>query len=317
MAPYLLRRLLAGAPVLLLVSVLVFGAVRILPGDVCRLVLQSPDADVDQATCAAIRRNLGLDRPLVEQYFNWVGGVFTGDFGKSLISQRDVLQEIRERMYVTVELAILSGAFALLIGLLIGVYSALKQDKPADFILRILSIGWLSMPNFWIATLLITFPAIWWGYRAPVQFRHLWESPLTNLEQLALPAISIGLSLSATLARMTRSSMLEVLRQDYVRTARAKGLRGRTVVYRHALKNAMLPVVTLLGLQVGVLLSGTVILETIFGLPGLGTLLLTSVQLKDYTQVQGLVLFFAVAVLLINIAVDVSYAWLDPRVRFA
>lgn len=316
MAPYIVKRLLASIPALLLVTILIFGAVRVIPGDVCRLVLQSPDADIDPQTCNAIRANLGLNKPVVEQYFDWVGGVLTGDFGRSLISQRDVFSEIKERMYVTLELAILSSSFAIVSGLLIGIYSALKQDRPADHVLRILSIGWLSMPNFWVATLLITFPALWWGYRAPLQYRHFWEEPLVNLEQLMLPAIAIGLSMSATLARLTRSSMLEVMRQDYVRTARAKGLSSQTVVLHHALKNAMLPVITLLGLQIGFLLGGTVILETIFGLPGLGTLLLTSVQLKDYTQVQGLVLFFAIAVLMINIAVDLSYAIFDPRVRF-
>lgn len=314
MALYVCKRLVLGLPAFVLVSVLVFGAVRLLPGDVCRLVLQSPDANVDPETCNVIRGNLGLDEPLAVQYFTWASGVLTGDFGTSLISQREVFPEIRERMYVTLELAILSAAFAAVVGILTGVFSALEQDKPVDHLLRILSIGWLSMPNFWVATLLITFPALWFGYRPPVLYQHFWESPLTNLEQLALPAISIGLSLSATLARIVRSSMLEVLRQDYVRTAHAKGLRKSTVVYRHALKNAMLPVVTVFGLQMGALLSGTVILETIFGLPGLGTLLLTSVQLKDFTQVQGLVLFFASTIIAINIMVDVSYAWFDPRV---
>jgi peptide/nickel transport system permease protein len=180
-----------------------------------------------------------------------------------------------------------------------------------------MTIGWLSMPAFWVATMLITFPAKWWGYATPVGYAQLWEDPMKNLEQLYMPAISLGLSLSASLARLTRSSMLEVLRQDYVRTARAKGLRERVVLSRHALKNAMLPVVTLFGLQFGFLLGGTVVLESIYALPGLGTLLLTAVILKDYTTIQGIVLFFAILIVFINLLVDLSYAWFDPRVRYS
>jgi peptide/nickel transport system permease protein len=173
------------------------------------------------------------------------------------------------------------------------------------------------MPAFWVATMLVTFPAKWWGYATPVGYADLWEDPLQNLEQLYMPAISLGLALSASLARLTRSSMLEVLRQDYVRTARAKGLSERVVLSRHALKNAMLPVMTLFGLQLAFLMGGTVVLESIFALPGLGTLLLTSVTFKDYTTIQGIVLFFAVLILIINFLVDLSYAWFDPRIRYS
>jgi len=198
-----------------------------------------------------------------------------------------------------------------------GVYAALKQDKLPDYASRLLTIGWLSMPSFWVGTMLITFPAKWWGYAPPAGFVQIWEDPLKNLEQVYLAAISLGLALSATLARLMRSSMLEVLRQDYIRTARSKGLRERVILSKHALKNAMLPVVTLFGLQLGFLLGGTVVLESIFALPGLGTLLLDSVIRKDFTQLQGLVLFFSVVIIIINIAVDLSYAWFDPRIRYS
>jgi peptide/nickel transport system permease protein len=315
MAQYLLRRLLLIIPVLFIVSVLVFGAVRIIPGDVCRLVLQTPEVSEEQ--CKVVKESLGLDKPAVHQYLDWISGILQGDFGKSMISKRDVWGEITSRMRLTIELSVLSGFFAVIIAIPIGVYSALKQDKLADYLLRFITIGWLSMPSFWVATMLVTFPAKWWGYSPPVGYVHIWEDPMKNLEQLYQPAISLGLALSASLARLTRSSMLEVLRQDYVRTARAKGLRERVVLSRHALKNAMLPVVTLFGLQFGFILGGTVVLEQIYALPGLGTLLLQSVNLKDYTTVQGLVVIFAVLIVFINLVVDLSYGWFDPRVRYS
>jgi peptide/nickel transport system permease protein len=312
---YVLRRLLLSIPVLVAVSILIFGGVRVIPGDVCRLVLQSPE--VDQKQCAVVYQSLGLDKPAVAQYLSWSGHIIRGDFGTSMMSHRRVWGEIQDRMYVTAELAFLAAAFAITLAVPIGIYSALKQDQVADYGLRLLTIGWLSMPGFWVATILITFPAKWWGYSPPVGFAQIWQDPLKNLEQMYLPAFSLGLALSASLARLTRSSMLEVLRQDYVRTARAKGVREAVVMYRHALKNAMLPVITLLGLQLGFLLGGTVVLESVYALPGLGTLLLSSVTVKDYTQIQGIVLFFAVIIVMINLAVDVSYAWFDPRVKYA
>jgi peptide/nickel transport system permease protein len=204
-----------------------------------------------------------------------------------------------------------------MVGLPAGVYSALHQDRLSDYALRIFTIGWLSMPSFWVATLLVTFPAKWWGYAPPVTYQSLTENPLANLEKLLLPALSLSLALAGSLARITRSTMLEIMRQDYVRTARAKGLSERLVLSRHALKNAMLPVITLLGLQLGTLLGGTVVLESIYALPGLGTLLLSSVTLKDFPQVQGIVLFFAIVVVALNLIVDLSYGWFDPRVRYS
>jgi peptide/nickel transport system permease protein len=315
MTQYIVRRLLLSIPVLIVVSVLVFGGVRVIPGDVCRLVLQTPD--VTQEQCNTVIKGLGLDKPFATQYLSWGGNVLRGDFGTSMISHRGVLAEIELRLPLTLELALLASLFGIGLALPIGIYSALKQDQLADFGLRILTVGWLSMPGFWVATMLVTFPARWWGYSPPVGFVQVWQDPSKNLQQLYLPAIALGLSLCASLARLTRSSMLDVLRQDYVRVARAKGLRDQMVMFRHALKNAMLPVITLFGLQLGFLLGGTVVLESIFALPGLGTLLLNSVVVKDYTQIQGIVLFFAVIIVLINLAVDLSYAWFDPRVRYA
>jgi peptide/nickel transport system permease protein len=314
MGLYILRRLLLSIPVLIVASILIFGGVRVIPGDICQIVLQIPQPAPEQ--CANLRHELKLDKPAVTQYFSWVGNALTGDLGNSIITKRPVAGEIRERMETTIELAILSIVFAFGAGVPIGVYSALKQDKLPDVVLRGLAIGWLSMPSFWVGTLLITFPAKWWGYATPVGYVHFWEDPAKNLEQLYLPAIALGLALCAILARFTRSAMLEELRQDYVRTARAKGLRERMVITRHALKNAMVQVITHLGLQLAFFLGGTVILESLFSIPGLGTLLLTSVTNKDFPLIQGLVLVFAVIIVLINLGIDVCYAWLDPRVRY-
>ncbi|HWO72452.1 MAG TPA: ABC transporter permease [Dehalococcoidia bacterium] len=314
MSTYIVRRLLQTIPLLFVVSVLIFGGIRIIPGDLCQQVLALPyDAENE---CRIFNHELGFDRPAVEQYFRWIGNALTGDFGVSVISRRPVTEEISKHFFTTIELAVVTISFAFLIGVPIGVYSALKQDSLADITLRSVAIGWLSLPSFWVGTLLITFPAKWWGYAPPVGYVHFWQAPLTNLEQLAMPAISLGLALSAILARFTRSAMLEELRQDYIRTARAKGLHERVVISRHALRNAMMQVITHLGLQMAFFLGGTVVLESLFGLPGLGTLLFFSVINKDYTLIQGLVLVFCVLVVLINLMIDISYAWLDPRVRY-
>jgi peptide/nickel transport system permease protein len=313
-AQYIVKRLLFAVLVLFAISVIVFSAVRLIPGDVCRIVLATPD--VKPAECDAIREDLGLDEPAVIQYFKWMGGVLHGDFGTTLIGRKDVWGEIQDRVPVTLELTLLSTGFALVLALPIGVISAVRQDSVTDYLLRFMTIGWLSLPAFWVGTMLIVFPARWWGYSPPVGYTDFWDAPLKNLEQLYLPAFALGLALSASLARITRSAMLEVFRQDYIRTARAKGLNERMIVIRHSLKNAMIPVITLFGLQFGVLFGGTVVLESIFSIPGLGQLTLSSVLIKDYPQVQALVLLFAAVLVLINLAVDISYAWFDPRIRY-
>ena len=315
MAPYVVKRVLFSLLVLGVISIIVFSAVRLIPGDVCTIVLQTPD--VQKSQCDTIERELGIDQPVVTQYFKYMGGVLKGDFGKSLITKRDVFGEMKDRIPLTIELTLLSTILALALALPIGVISAIKQDTAWDYALRFLTIGWLSIPAFWLGTMLIVFPSTWWNYGPPVGYVNIWEDPFKNIEQLYLPAIALGLALSASLARITRSSMLEVLRQDYIRTARAKGLKGNVVVVRHALRNAMIPVVTLFGLQVGVLFGGTVVLESIFSLPGLGGLTLSAVRAKDYSQVQGLVLLFAAVLVFLNLLVDLSYAWIDPRIRYS
>jgi peptide/nickel transport system permease protein len=234
-----------------------------------------------------------------------------------MTNRQPVVDLIQRRMYTTLELATLATVFSIAIALPVGVYSAVKQDQAADVILRFVTIGWLSLPQFWVGTMLIVFPAIWWGYATPVPYVQFWDDPLRNLEQVYLPVIALSVAFSATIARLTRSAMLEILRQDYVRTARAKGLATNVVLYKHALKNAMLPVITLIGLQTGVLLGGTVILEQLFTLPGIGFLLVESTITKDFAAVQAIVLMFAVIIIIINLLVDLSYALFDPRVRFS
>jgi peptide/nickel transport system permease protein len=311
---YIVKRVVFSVFVLWIISMVVFGGVRLIPGDVCKIVLATPD--VDQQQCDAIRNELGLDKPFVQQYISYMGGALHGDLGKELISNRDVWGEIKDRIPLTLELTLLSTLLAVIIAVPFGVISAVRQDSVTDYLLRIITIGWLSIPAFWLGTMLIIFPAKWWGYSPPVGYVDFWTDPLKNLEQLYLPAIALGLGLSASLARITRSSMLEVLRQDYVRTARSKGLAERMVIARHTLKNAMIPVITLFAVQFAFLMGGTVVLESIYSLPGLGQLTLHAVTIKDYSEVQGLVLFFATVLVLINLAVDLSYAWFDPRIRY-
>jgi peptide/nickel transport system permease protein len=325
MIAYITKRILLTFPVIIAVSILVFGAVRVIPGDVCRLLLNAQDTSLEPE-CDSINHALGLDRPVVAQYVRWSGlewfvggpeGVLQADFSNSIVTRQPVSEEIVRRMPVTLEITLLGMAFGILVGIPAGVGSAIFQNKWPDNLLRLVMIGWLSVPALGVATMLITFPAKWWGYGPPLGYENIWKAPLTNLEQLYLPAISIGLALSAGIARYMRSALLEVLRQDYIRTARAKGLAPRTVIFGHALKNGILPVVTLLGVQLGGLLSGTVIVERIFGLPGLGTLTVNSVLAKDYPTVQAIVLVTALIIVMVNLVIDISYAWLDPRVKYS
>jgi len=312
---YLALRVLQGLLVLWLVSLLTFSLVHILPGDVIVMQLDQAAAPTPEVLARA-RQELGIDRPLFEQYRTWMGGVLQGDLGRSLTTRRPVMQELLKRVNLTCHLAVLSMAIALLIAVPIGILSAVRQDTATDYVGRFVAVLGLSLPDFWLATVAITFLAIWVGWIPPVGFAPIWVDPERNLSQLLIPAGIIGARLAAVSMRMTRSSLLEVLRQDYIRTARAKGRRERGVVLGHALKNALIPVITVLGQQFSVLLGGTVIVEVIFLQPGVGSLMLDAVQLRDYTVIQGAVLFFAVVIVAVNLLIDMSYAWLDPRIRF-
>ena len=321
MKAYLLRRLIQFIPVLIGVSLLIFILMRIVPGDVALNILLGPDGegDVDPIVLAQLRDELGLTRPIYEQYFDWMRGVVTLDWGDSLFIEEGtpVLEMIGSRFPLTFEMATLTMLIALSIALPLGIISAIRQNTWIDYSARILSIGGLAMPSFWVAALILVVMVVVFTWSPPFNYVEIWENPWKNIQQLIWGALALGYLLAAVVARMVRSTLLEVLRQDYIRTATSKGLQERDIVIRHALKNAILPVVTIVGLQYASLIGGTVIMEQIWNLPGLGAMLIESITFRDFPVIQGLVLIFAIIILVANLLVDILYAWLDPRVRYS
>jgi peptide/nickel transport system permease protein len=306
------RRIALAVPTVLIVSFLVFGMVRFLPGDIA--VAKLGEAYTEDAA-ARIRAEYGLDRPWYEQYARYLGNVLRGDLGRSETGQT-VATEIAERFPVTLQLALMAVVFSAMLGIPLGVLSAVRQDSPADYTGRAAAIFGLSVPGFVLATLLQSLFSLEFGINiASLTFTPLTVNPLANLKQMWLPAFILSLGTAAQVMRMTRAMMLEVQRQDYIRTAHAKGLRERVVLLRHALRNALMPVVTIFGLQMAFLIGGTVIFESIFSLPGVGRYLIEGVTRRDYAVVQGITLVFAAGVVLINLIVDLSYTFLDPRTR--
>jgi len=316
---YLIRRVLWSIPGLLGVTLLAFIVIRVVPGDVVHLMAGEggPNAHLSAPEAQKLRRQLGLDKPLPVQYVIWLGNALRGDFGRSVWTRRAASEEISRRLPITAELAILSSLIAIAIAIPVGVLAAVRRDTPLDYVCRIVSICGLAMPGFWLATMVIVLLSTAFHYLPPVGYKSLQDSPGINLQQMIWPALVLGFALSASTMRMTRSALLEVLRQDYVRTAWAKGLRERSVIVRHALKNAMIPIITIVGTQVGILLGGSVIMERIFALPGLGQLTVDSIFQRDYPQLQANVVTLASVFILVNLLIDLSYAWLDPRIRYA
>jgi peptide/nickel transport system permease protein len=316
MQGYFVRRFLALIPTLIFASFIVFITIRLIPGNIIDLMLSQNDVSASKQTREQLEAVLGLDTPIYIQYFKWMGALlFKGSLGNSLWSNTPVMDEILYRLPITLELGFLGLIVALIIGIPIGVYAALRQDTIGDYILRTASILALAIPAFWTGTLVMVFPSIWWGWSPSVKYITFAQDPLGNLALMAIPALILGKALAAVIMRLTRTLMLEVLRQDYIRTARAKGLATGTIVMRHALRNALIPVVTLIGLQAPVIFGGTVILEQIFVIPGMGLLLLEAVSSRDYPTITGVFLVIGVAVVFINLLVDLSYGWLDPKVR--
>jgi peptide/nickel transport system permease protein len=310
---YLIRRLLALIPVLLGISLIVFLLVHLVPGDVVSILLgptTSPEAR------AALRKLFGLDEPLHLQYLRWIGGVLHGDLGTSLRTGQPVLSSILDRFSVTLELAGLAMAVALLIGIPAGVIGAVKQYSKADYAVTVFALAGLSVPNFLLATLMILVFSLSIRLLPPSGYVPFPSDPVQNLRLMVMPALALGLGAASYITRMTRSSVLETLRQDYVRTAYAKGLPSLAVIVGHALKNALIPIVTVVGIQLGYLLGGAVIVEAIFAVPGVGRLALDGINMRDYPVVQGTVLFITVVFVFINLAVDILYAYLDPRVHY-
>jgi peptide/nickel transport system permease protein len=311
---YVIRRLQLMIPVILLITVAVASMMRMIPGDPATLALGESATEEDRAR---FRAAYHLDDPLPVQYLRWWSDVFKGDLGQSVIQRTSVTTELKDRLPSTIELLVLSTTLTVIFGVTFGVVAGIKQNTPVDYAIRLFSIGGLSMPSFWVGTLALVLPAIWWNYLPPLGKVSLTEDPIGNLRQYIVPAATLALATSASVMRMTRSSVLEVMRNDYVRTARSKGLHGRVIVLRHVIKNALIPVVTIIGLQVANLMGGTVIIETIFNLPGIGIFMINSINNRDYPSVQGLVFFLAIIFMFINLLVDLCYGLIDPRIRYS
>ncbi len=317
MRAYIIRRLLLIIPTLFILSILVFLSVRFIPGDVIDAMvgdMQYLAGDIDRE---ALERRLGLDVPVWVQYGRWMGGILLrGTLGNSLLGHWSVEEKIIGRLPVTLELGLMAILIGLVIALPVGIYSAIRQDTAADYLGRSIAVIGLATPNFWLGIMVMIYPALWWGWAPPLELVSLTEDPLGNLAVFLIPSLILGTASAATTMRMMRTMMLEVLRQDYIRTAWSKGLRERVVVIRHTIKNALIPVVTLIGLQLPILVGGAVIMENIFNLPGLGRLMVNALNNRDYPVVSGVNLFFATGVVLLNLLIDLIYPYLDPRVRY-
>ena len=317
MNSYLVKRLLLCIPTLILVTMLVFVLMRLIPGDPAylRLIGSDGDAEFTQEQLDDLRAQLGTDKSLPEQYGRWMWGVVRFDFGLSMVYDTPISDDLKARLPITLELTLIALVLATVIAVPLGIVSAIFQDSWADYLSRIIAIAGIAMPTFWTGILIIILLILFFGWLPPLGYASLWEEPLLNLQQMVFPAIALGFYNMALIARVMRSAMLEVLREDYIRTARSKGLSERVIIVRHALKNASLPVLTISGWQVGRLVAGTVVIEKIFLVPGMGKLLIDSIFARDFTMIQAIVLVVAVLVLLINLFVDLMYGWLDPRIR--
>jgi peptide/nickel transport system permease protein len=321
MGTYIIRRLFGLIPILIGISIIVFLIMRMLPGDVAAMILMGGGEDstsgVSAEAVAELREQLGLNAPLWKQYVDWMWGIVRLDAGVSLWTQKPVFDEIFSRLPLTLELAVMGLLLSLVIAIPVGVISALKQNSWVDYLFRSFSIMGLAIPGFWLATMLILGLTVFFNWTPPLGYVGLTQDPWKNIQQLFLPAIVIGYSNAAIIARMTRSAMLEVLREDYVRTAWAKGLNLRSILSVHALRNAMLPILTLAAIELGHLLSGTVVMETIFTLPGIGRYLIDAIFHRDYPVVQAIILLMGVLFVTLNLLVDILYGVLDPRIRYS
>ena len=320
MYAYLIKRTLLFIPTMLLVSTLVFVILRLIPGDPA-VNLLTGGAQTEQSfteeDLQRLRAKLGTDRSIAVQYGKWLWGVFNLDFGDSFFYDQPVWGDIKKRFPITFELTVMALLMAGAVAIPLGVMSAIKQDTWPDYIGRFITIGGIAIPNFWIGILLIFMLANVFNWLPPLGYKDIWDAPLENIQQLIFPALALSLTHMAFVARITRSAALEVAREDYIRTARAKGLSEKVVIGRHLLKNALLPVITVAGLEFGRLLGGTVLIETIFNLPGIGQLLIKGIQHRDFPMVQGIVIMITFMVLILNLIVDLAYGWLNPRIRYS
>jgi len=320
MTTYIINRLFQGLLAVLVVSLVIFLLMRVAPGDVALMVISQGEEDfnpedVDPIALERITKLLGLDKPLHIQYLVWLRDVVTLDWGVSFYTNKPIMDEFVDRAPVTLQLGLYTVILSVVLGIPLGIIMALRQDSWSDYVGRVFSLGGLSMPNFWIATLVIAAGVYMFNWSPRITYEHPWESLAGNLSILFWPALIGGYASLGTKARMMRSTMLEVLRQDYIRTANAKGLRGFVVIYRHAMKNALLPVITVIGISIAAIIGGSVIMETIFGLPGIGVYVVRGMNQRDFPVVQSMVSIIAVWIILANLIVDITYAWLDPRIR--
>jgi peptide/nickel transport system permease protein len=319
MRAYIIKRILLVIPTLFLVTVVVFMIVRFIPGSVIDLMVAEMSAESgmgQKLDPAYIKHNLGMDVPIYQQYAKWLGNAVQGDLGKSLWTGRDITEDIIHTLPISLELGGMALIFALIFAVPIGVYSAIRQDTLGDYLGRTIAILAISLPGFWLGTMVVVYPSIWWHWSPSMEYIPITKDLGGNLLQFVIPAVIMAMMVTGTIMRMTRTMLLEVLRQDYIRTAWAKGLTERTLVIRHAMKNALIPVVTIVGTMVPFLIGGQVVLEQIFVLPGIGRFLIEAITKRDYPIISGINLSMAGFVLGINILVDISYAYLDPRIRY-
>ena len=318
MKKYIARRILLFVPTLLGVAVVIFLLLRVLPGDPAEKILAGPygEGTFSQEDVERLREQLGLDKPIHEQFASWILDLVKGDLGYSVARGRPVADELKRQFPVSLQLGLLSIALIWSIAIPIGVLAAVRQDSWVDYVFRGIAIVGLAMPTFFVGLLVILVLSRFFNWLPPFDFTHIWDSPSTAIQQLIFPAIALGFSTAGTLLRMTRTQLLEVLREDYIRTARSKGLSQRTVTWRHAVRNSLLPVVTIAGAQIGLIFSGTVVIERIFNIPGVGRGLLEALSTRDLLMIQTYVMYFAFIALAANLLVDLTYAWLDPRIRY-
>ena len=317
MRTYLAKRLLLILPTLLGVAAVVFVIMRVIPGDVTLLILGGDQTGrIDPQQLAAMRHQLGLDQPIAVQFGTWLWGVLRFDFGTSLWTGQPVLQEVLLRLPLSLEVAILATVVSVVLAVPLGMLAAVRQDSWVDYVIRVVSIGGLAIPSFWVGILVILFLVIYFGWGPPLEFTPPWVDPWANFQQLVWPVLTVGYRYAAVTTRMTRSTVLEVLREDYIRTAWAKGLGERVVVIRHAMKNAMLPVITLVGTEFAFLIGGLVVTESVFTLNGVGRFVVDAVAHRDYPVVQALVFLIAFCFVIVNLLIDLTYAWFDPRIRY-
>lgn len=319
MGHYVARRLVLMIPTLLIVAVIAFSLMRLVPGNTLTAQIQSSGqsgVQYNSERLQQLKQQLGIEGSIPTQFVHWGNGILHGNFGKSFVTNQSTLQTFTERLPVTIELGVLAILFSLLFGIPIGVISATRQNSSVDYGGRLIAILLLAVPNFWLALLIVVFAARLFGFSFPNGSHPLFKDPVTNLKQFVIPALVIAASSSAVIMRLARTSMLEILRNDFVRTARAKGLRERNVVIRHAFRNAIIPIATVIGAQITTVIAGAVVIEQIFNLRGVGLLTLTAVNQRDYPQVQTNVLVFSAALVMGNFLTDLAYAWLDPRIRY-